>query len=153
MKSWFKVAASLSHAVKAWLGAGAWWLMHDLLQENVHQHGPEQSIHNYTCTHLWLIIIQHCWCILSPECRCKRIQWGFSFPETLASWIYITVWLGPRWQLVTTLMNILTLKLALHVEAFSWNLCAMVNGASFTKWCYTVKLVFHRCDRCEPLQK
>ena len=50
--------------------------------------------------------------------------------------------------------NHFTVKLPLHVETFSWNLCATANETSFTKWCYTVKLLFfHHCDRCEPLQK
>ena len=34
------------------------------------------------------------------------------------------------------------IKPLLHVETFSWNLCATALRTSFTKWCYTVKLSF-----------
>ena len=46
------------------------------------------------------------------------------------------------------------LKPLLHVETFSWNLCATAPQTSFTKWCYTVKLSFLSPLRSlRPLQK
>ena len=71
---------------------------------------------------------------ISPRCRAIT---SFRFPPNI-SWC----------------IEIKEFKPLLHVETFSWNLCATALRTSFTKGCYTVKLSFLSSLRSlRPLQK